>query len=68
MNVMQIIQLVVLVFSLLKQMEGKEPSGDAVKDTITDIAQMFGKTEIVEAVATIPGEMFLALGKLFASE
>lgn len=70
MNVVQIIQLVVLVYSVLKEMqdEGAEPSADLVGGAIREILGLFGKTDVVDALVAVPNQLLVDIAKLLSGK
>jgi hypothetical protein len=69
MTIVQIIQLAVLIWGLLKEMESEEPSGDKVKNSLLEIVTVLdGNEETIAAITSLPAKLLADVAKLLSGE
>ncbi len=71
MSVIQIVQLIALIWQLLKalQKEDRDPTGEEVKETAVAVATAVGSEKsVIDVIASLPADLLAEVGKLLAGK
>lgn len=69
MGVIEIIQLITLIWQILKALQAEDPSGEEVKETAVAVATAVGsKQDVIDVIAGLPAELLADVGKLLAGK